>query len=172
MPREPITTMVSRDFYNDRIDDDSFRVDERIFHHTEGVPLSYPGVAERNSLLSQYDGLMSDEVDVGQGTGFITAEVNVFEEVTQGETYGLSATLDLRTTAGGFINGVSIGGGADSTISYGRGSESIYQGSVAQLPSNHFPHDAYRFGLFSYVYEERGSDQSFEVVNYWVRPQL
>ena len=172
MPREPISIMVDRDFYNAHIDEDSFKVDERIFKHTEGAPLSYPGLGERNSLLSQYDGLMSDEVDVGQGNGFVTAEVNVFEEVTNGETYSLSATLDLRATAGGVISGVSIGGGADSTISYGRGKESIYQGSVAQLPASNFPDDAYRFGLFSYVYDERGTDQSFEVINYWVRPQL
>lgn len=171
LPREPISVMVDRDFYNDHVDTDAFRVDERIFTHNEGAPLSYPGLAERNSLLSQHDGLMSDEVDVGQGTGFVTAEVNVFEEVTSGETYSVSATLDLRATAGGVVTGVSIGGGTDTTIAYGRGQESIYQGSVAQLPSENFPGDAYRFGLFSYVYDDTASGQTFEVVNYWVRPQ-
>ncbi|MBA1149482.1 VCBS repeat-containing protein [Ectothiorhodospiraceae bacterium WFHF3C12] len=172
LPREPISVMVDRDFYNAHVDEDAFQVDSSVFNHSEGAPFSYPGVAERNSLLSRYDGLMSDEVDVGQGTGFVTAEVNVFEEVTSGETYSVSATLDLRATAGGVITGVSIGGGVDTTIAYGRGQESIYQGSVAQLPSENFPDDAYRFGLFSYVYDDSGSGQTFEVVNYWVRPQL
>ncbi len=171
LPREPISVMVDRDFYNENVDDQSFKVDNRVFGHTEGDPLSYPGITERNTLLSQYDGLMSDEVDVGQGTGFVTAEVNVFEEVTNGSSYSLSATLDVRTNAGGVINGLSIGGGTDATIAYGRGEESIYQGSVAQLPASNFPADAYRFGLFNYVYDDPASGQQFEVINYWVRPQ-
>jgi len=171
LPRDPITVMVDRNFYNAHVDAKSFKVDDRIFTHSEGDPFSYPDLSKRNSLLSQYDGLMSDEVDVGQGTGFITAEVNVYKEVTSGESYSLSTTLDLRATAGGVITGVSIGGGVDSTIAYGHGQESIYQGSVAQLPSSNFPDDAYRFGLFSYVYDDTGSGQEFEVVNYWVRPQ-
>ena len=116
--------------------------------------------------------MQTDEVDIGQGNGFVTAELNVFEEVTQGESYSLSAKLDVKATAGGVISAVSIGGGVDSSIAYSRGQESIYQGSVAQLPSDTFATDAYRFGLFSYIYDEPGEPQTFEVINYWVRPQL
>ncbi|OGI68348.1 MAG: hypothetical protein A2W18_01120 [Candidatus Muproteobacteria bacterium RBG_16_60_9] len=171
MPREPITVMVDRNFYNDKVEAGSFKVDSRVFKHTEGAPFSYPTLAQRNGLLAQYDGVSSNEVDVGQGTGFVTTEVNIFEEVTKGTSYSLEMTLDLKATAGGFISGAKIGGGLESMISYGRGKESIYQGSVAQLPASNFPKDAYRFGLFSYVYDDSASSQQFEVVNYWVRPQ-
>ena len=172
LPREPISIMTERAFYNDSIPDDGFPIDETIFQHTAGQPFTYPTTAQRNSLLSQYEGLQTDEVDIGQGNGFVTAELNVFEEVTQGESYSLSAKLDVKATAGGVISAVSIGGGVDSSIAYSRGQESIYQGSVAQLPSDTFATDAYRFGLFSYIYDEPGEPQTFEVINYWVRPQL
>lgn len=172
LPREPVSIMADRDFYNATVDEESFKVDARIFEHTEGDPLSYPDVASRNSLQSQFENVQSDEIDVGQGTGFVTAEVNIFEEVTTGTSYSVSASIDVRATGGGVVTGYSIGGGVDSAISLGRGQESIYEGSVAQLPSSNFPDDAYRFGLFSYVYEDSGSGQEFEVVNYWVRPQL
>lgn len=172
MPREPITIMVDRDFYNDKVEEGSLKVDSRIFIHTEGDPFSYPDLAARNSLLTQFDGVSANEVDVGQGTGFVTTEVNIFEQVTNGESYSLEMSLDVKATAGGVIAGAKIGGGVDAMISYGRGSESIYQGSVAQLPASNFPQDAYRYGLFSYVYEDLASRQQFEVVNYWVRPQL
>ncbi|MCH8553472.1 MAG: hypothetical protein LAT62_16160 [Natronospirillum sp.] len=171
MPRDPISVMTERTFYNERVDDEGFRIDSSIFSHTAGDPFSYPGLGERDSLLSQFDGLKSNEVDVGQGNGFVVSEVSVFEEVTEGTTYGINTSLDIRATTGGLITGVSIGGGVDSTISYGRGKESIYQGSVAQLPDSNFPDDAYRFGLFSYVYKDAPSQQEFEVINYWVRPQ-
>lgn len=171
LPRDPISVMVDRNFYNDNVDDDSFQVDDRVLGHVAGDPFSYPDVAARNALLSQFEGLSSDEVDVGQGTGFVTAEINVFEEVATGQSYSLDTTVDLRTTAGGVLTGATFGSGAESTFVYSRGQESIYEGSVAQLPDANFPEDAYRFGLFSYVFEDASSGQAFEVVNYWVRPQ-
>ena len=105
------------------------------------------------------------------GTGFVTTEVNIFQEMTKGTSYSLEATLDLKATAGLWTVGARIGGGLDSMISYSHGKESLYQGSVAQLPASNFPKDAYRFGLFSYVYKDAPSAQKFEVVDYWVRSQ-
>ena len=172
LPREPISIMTDREFYNDTVDEGSLKIDERIFEHAEGDPFSYPTTSERNTLLSRFDGVQSDEIDVGQGTGFVTADVNIFEEVTSGESYSLDVSLDVRATGGGLVTGYSIGSGVDSAVAYGRGQESIYQGSVAQLPAENFPDDAYRFGLFSYVYEDGGSGQEFEVVNYWVHTRF
>lgn len=172
LTREPITIMTDREFYNNNLDEGGFKIDEAVFSHTAGDPFSYPGTAERDGLLNLYDGIASDEVDVGQGTGFVTAEVSVYEEVTNGKTYSIDTTVEMRATVGVVVVGVSIGGGTDKTISYGQGEESSYEGSVAQIPASSFSENAYRFGLFSYIYDAPSSDQMFEVINYWVRPQI
>jgi hypothetical protein len=67
------------------------------------------------------------------------------------------------------IGGAKIGGVVDRMISFGRGEESIYEGSVSQIGSAFSPAESYNFGLFSYVYGVPSSQQKFEVLNYWVR---
>jgi len=173
LPRRPVTQMVSREVYNNNVVEGSVKIDDAIFTHTKGDPSSYPTVAEKNSRLSQFNGLETQEVTVGEGSGNVTVELNVFQEDTSGTYKGWQVTLDVKGTFGGaatgaLIVGLKVGYGQDSTISLSQGEESIYEGSVAQIGAAFFPAESYNFGLFSYVYEVPSSTQKFEVLNYWV----
>lgn len=166
LPREPITVLTRRSFYNEAITPDAFQVDERIFEHVPGDPTTYPSRADKGSLLGQFDGIESREVDVGEGGGSVTVGVSVYEEVSSGSSYSWNASLDIQTTAGSFVTGASVGYGEGRTISLSSGSETSYTGTVSNLDSDNFAANSYSFGLFSYIYSNGG--QEFEVLNYWV----
>ena len=71
-------------------------------------------------------------------------------------------------TAQSVVGGYTVGGGADFALELTRGDETIYQGSVGNISAEFFPRDSYSWGLFSYVFEDDGSGQTFEVLNYWI----
>lgn len=168
LPREPITIMAEVDVYNAALEEGGVRIDESIFGHTVGDPSSYPTRAEKNGLLNRWDGLQSEEVDVGQGTGQTIVSISDFSSTTRGVAYDFEATLNVKATAGGAVAGYEVGGGAGSALEVSRGDETIYQGAVGNISAEFFPRDTYSWGLFSYIYEHRGSGQKFEVLNYWV----
>jgi hypothetical protein len=169
MPREPIQALVTRDLYNSSVLEDSVKIGDNVFAHVAGDPRSYPTRGERDALLSQFEGLESPEVDVGQGGGNVSVELSVYEETSQGASYGVEFSLDFKATAGALVVGSSVGYGFGHTIGYASGEESSYTGTVSNLDEQHFSSDQYKFGLFTYVYEEGG--RQFEVLNYWVTPQ-
>lgn len=170
LPRTPITIMATREFYNANIAEDGIPIDERIFQHSAGDPLSYPSVSEKDQILRTYDGLQSDQVDVGQGSGFTQVQISEFTETIDGKEYSFEATLDLKATKAGIVGGMSLGGGAGFDISTRHGNETIYQGTVANVASENFPQDAFSFGLFAYIVDDSSNPQPFEVLNYWVVP--
>jgi hypothetical protein len=170
LPREPITVLTTREFYNASITSDDLRIDEQIFEHIPGDPLTYPSTSDRASLLNRFDGFESREVDVGEGGGNVTVGVSVFEETSEGASYSWNVSLDVKTTAGGFITGFGIGYGEGLAVTLSAGSETNYTGTVANLDANNFISNGYSFGLFSYIYEDP-SGQAFEVLNYTVTPQ-
>lgn len=172
LPRTPVTIMTTREFYNANIDADGLPIDERIFQHTVGDPASYPTIAQRDQLLRDYKGLISDQADVGQGTGFTQVSISEFTESIDGRAYSFEATLDLKATKAGVVGGMSFGGGAGFDISTRKGNETIYQGTVGNISSDRFPQDAYSFGLFSYIVDDSGNKEPFEVLNYWVVPPV
>jgi len=167
LPREPITVLTRREFYNAAILADAFHVDERVFEHVAGDPTSYPNRGEQATLLSQYEGIQSREVDVGEGGGSVSVGVSVYEEISSGSSYSWNASVDVKATAGVVVTGMSIGYGEGKTITLSSGSETSYTGTVANLDEENFTANPYSFGLFSYVYSDPGGQQ-FEVLNYWV----
>jgi len=168
LPREPITVMVETEVYNAAILEDGPRIDDRIFQHVAGDPSSYPSRSDKNALLSRYTGLESDEVDVGQGTGQTIVSISDFSSASSGTAYDFEATLDVKATAGGVVAGYSVGGGVGAAVRVARGQETIYQGSVGNIAEANFPRDAYSWGLFSYIYNDPRTGQTFEVLDYWV----
>ena len=170
LPREPITVMVEREVYNAAVGTEGPQIDDGIFTHVEGDPASYPTRSEKDALLRQYDGLESEEVDVGQGTGQTVVSISDFSSTTTGQSYDFEATLNLKATAGGVVGGFTVGGGAGFALEITRGEETIYQGSVGNISEDFFPTEAYSWGLFSYIHEDTASGQTFEVLNYWVEP--
>ncbi|MGB5810894.1 MAG: hypothetical protein WBG86_10205 [Polyangiales bacterium] len=169
LPREPITVLTTREFYNSAITPDAFQIDARIFEHTPGDPTTYPTSGQRASLLSQFEGLQSREVDVGEGGGNISVGVSVFEETSMGASYSWNASLEVKTTAGGFITGGSIGYGEGRTVTLSSGTETSYTGTVSNLDADNFAANGFGFSLFSYIYDGPG-DQVFEVLHYSVTP--
>jgi hypothetical protein len=178
LPREPVTVMVERDFYNEHTLEDAFKIDDAIFQHLAGNPLSYPTAAEKNALLNRYAGLESEQLSVGQGTGQTIVSISEFTTSTSGESYQFEAVLDLKATSGSIVGGFAIGGGANTALEITHGEETTYQGGVGNIAAEFFPDQAYDFGLFSYIYEENPGDpgeattgsQKFEVLGYWVEP--
>lgn len=168
LPREPITVMVQTDVYNRAIEEDGLAIDDDIFGHTPGDPSTYPRRSDKNALLSRYQGLESDEVDVGQGSGQTIVSITDFSSTTMGVAYDFEATLDVKTTGGGVVAGFTVGGGAGTALRITRGEETIYQGSVGNLSEEFFPRETYAWGLFSYIYSDPRSGQTFEVLDYWV----
>jgi hypothetical protein len=167
LPREPITVLTRRAFYNEAVTPDAFHVDERVFEHVAGDPTSYPNRGEQATLLSQYEGIQSREVDVGEGGGSVSVGVSVYEETSSGSSYSWNASVDVKATAGVVVTGMSIGYGEGKTVTLSSGSETNYTGTVGNLDAENFTANPYSFGLFSYVYSDPGGQQ-FEVLNYWV----
>ena len=170
LPRTPITIMATRDFYNASIDEDGLPIDDQIFQHVVGEPDSYPTIAQKNQILRDYDGLESDEVDVGEGSGFTLVSISEFEETIDGKSYEFEAVLDMRATKGVIVGGLSLGGGFDFDLSFRHGDETLYQGTVTNISADRFPEQSYSFGLFSYIRDDTSNKQPFEVLNYWVVP--
>jgi hypothetical protein len=167
LPREPISVLTRREFYNEAILPAAFHVDDRVFAHIAGDPTSYPSRAEKATLLSQFEGIQSREVDVGEGGGSVSVGVSVYEETSTGSSYSWNASLDVKATAGVVVTGFSIGYGEGKTVTLSSGSETNYTGTVANLDEENFTANPYSLGLFSYVYSDPGGQQ-FEVLNYWV----
>jgi len=167
LPREPITVLTRREFYNAAITPDAFHIDSRVFEHVAGDPTSYPSRAAKASLLNQFEGIESREVDVGEGGGSVTVGVSVFEETSMGSSYSWNASLNIKATQGIVVIGMSVGYGEGNSITLSSGSETNYTGTVANLDAENFTANPYSFGLFSYVYSDPGGQQ-FEVLNYWV----
>jgi hypothetical protein len=171
LPRSPITILAQREFYNAHILPDAFHVDASVFAHSAGDPKSYRRASSKTALLREFTGVESDQVDVGQGSGRTLVSISKLDTTSTGLAFDFEATLDLRGTSGVVVGGFSIGGGAGFDLSITRGTEMMYQGSVANLAADHFPKDAYRFGLFTYIHDDPAvTSQKFEVVDYWVEP--
>ncbi|MHA7880589.1 MAG: hypothetical protein ACX931_12405 [Saccharospirillum sp.] len=181
LPRDLITTMVTADYYNERIADPANQIPAGVFGHTAGEPLSYPSAASKNSLLSNYTGLESDEFTTGVGQGQTIASITEFTSTSTGTEYSVQATVSLsgsvgvEADAGVFgasakaIAGFSIGGGINSALEISRGNENIYQGSVGNISASAFDAgNAYTWGLFSYIYDDAQGMFPFEVLHYWV----
>ena len=39
---------------------------------------------------------------------------------------------------------------------------------MGNISAEFFPQQTYSWGLFSYIYKDNATDQTFEVLNYWV----
>ena len=160
---------MTRQFYNASVTEHAPKVGSDIFPHVAGDPYSYLTRSQKDDILSQAEGLQSSEVDVGEGGGTTSVELNVYDEVSEGSSYSVDFSLDMQATAGSVVFGASVGYGQGHTISYATGAEASYASTVSNLDAEHFATDQYKFGLFTYVHQTNG--RQFEVLNYWVHPQ-
>jgi hypothetical protein len=169
LPREAIYLQVERGFYNSHIAAGSMPVDERIFRHTIGSPDSYPSRSEKDALLSQYGGLEIGPQSVGQGAGQTELQLVVGAEWNVGGELELEFELEAKTTITGATIGLTVGSSTSSSIQWTSGHSTTYDGVVGSIDAEHFQHDQYEFGLFTYPQYDPTNGQQFEVINYWVQ---
>jgi len=168
VPREPITLMVERSFYNAHVAPGSIEIDDTVFQHTVGERASYPSPATKQQLLARYGGIESKQVSVGQGTGQIGVGLEVANEISSGQALELGYEMSISLTAGGVMGGFKVGGSVSDNLTVVSGKSTSYQGSVGAIDAAHFAQNQYDFGLFTYPYKAPSGVQ-FEVLNYWVK---
>lgn len=168
LPRDPITLQADRAAYNNAIQDGSLRITDSILGHTIGDPSTYPTRAEKNSLLSIYGGLQFGPQAVGLGSGATSLTLQVGEEWGEGGALEKGFSIDMETTSGAVLVGLSFGASSTDTVIVKSGSETTYRGSVGAIDASNHSSAAYQFGLFTYVRRDPTTGQDYEVVQYWV----
>lgn len=181
MPRTPVEVQVERSFYNANVISGGPKIDETVFSHAAGDPLSYPGKSEKDAEKEQHPALEIGSVSiplggffevgpvsVGQGGGSTTLEINVAEESGNALAYGAEYELAIQGTAGSLVVGWSVGFSHEHSLSIAHGEESSYEGTVSNLPADTFASGSYEWGMFTYVHDHKKSGQQFEVINFWV----
>mgnify|MGYP001352494212 CR=1 FL=1 len=167
LPRKPVTLKTDRSFYNANVPADALQIDGAVFGHTIGDIASYPTAARKNQLLSQYGGLQSSLVAVGQGDRVEEVQLAVSEAISSGRELAIGYEIEVKATGGGVVGGFSIGSSASNRLTVTSGSATIYTGRVGDIDAAHFAADRFSFGLFTYVLRHPSGVQ-FEVLNYWV----
>lgn len=175
MPRAPVTLQVARDFYNANVMHGGPLIDESVFQHTAGRPMTYPNEQQKDAMISGYSSIFPTQwaydigpQTVGQGSGDTNLEINIATDTGFGVGIGIETEFEAEMSAGPVVAGFSIGVSHESSLQIVHGSESLYSGSVANLPSESFAANYYSWGLFTYVQDDHPSGRPFEVINYWV----
>lgn len=170
LPREPIEVQVERERYNANVVTGGPVIDERVLGHTPGVLSSYPGPAERDQLLSEFDGFEFGPAAVGNSGGSSSLSINVATETGEGTNYGADFDFNVKGTVGSVVAGFGVGFSSDRTVQITHGEESEYTGTVADMdiPTAEFGMNRYSWGIFTYVFDDPVSAQQYEIVNYWV----
>jgi hypothetical protein len=168
IPRDPVTIMVERDFFNANVAPGSIQIGDGVFQHMVGDPRSYPTRGAKQQLLGQFSGFESALQNVGQGGGTRAVEIAIGRELSAGASLGLGYETEVKATSATVMAGYSVGTEITAALRIAYGEATIYGGTVSNIDAENFASSAYSFGLFSYVYTDPSSGQQFQVLNYWV----
>jgi hypothetical protein len=168
LPRDPVTIMVERSFFNANVTPGAIQIDKRVFQHTVGDPHSYPNRGQKQQLLQQYPGFESALQNIGQGSGTRSVEIAIGRELSAGASLGYGYETEVNATSATILAGYSVGTELSASLRITYGVATIYSGTVSNIDAENFAANAYSFGLFSYVYTDPASGQQFQVLNYWV----
>lgn len=172
VPREPVTMIAERTFFNAALPSDATPIGANVFDHEPGDVSSYPSASRKNALRSQYGGFAGlgfiefGPTGVGQGSGDTELQIAVSNEISAGGSLGIEYEKNVETTAFGVVGGFSVGYGAEAALSITSGSQTTYTGIVGSISASDFAENAYAWGIFTYVQGLGG--QEFKVINYWV----
>ncbi|TVR85665.1 MAG: hypothetical protein EA416_16425 [Trueperaceae bacterium] len=166
VPREPVTMIAERTFFNDALPSDATPIGSNVFDHTPGDLSSYPSVSRKNQLRSQHGGIEFGPSGVGQGGGDTELEIAVSTEISAGGSLAIEYEKTVEATGGGAIAGYSVGYGAEAALTITSGSQTTYTGVVGSISAADFAEHAYSWGIFTYVQGVGG--QQIEVINFWV----
>lgn len=172
LPREPITLIVERDFYNSNVSQGSLKIDNSIFSHSVGDPRSYPTLNDKNAIKGQHVSqfLENGPQSVGQGSGNTQVTMAVGNTLSQGHSMAVDFDLDVEGSVGAVLAGFSVGAGKENALSIESGNLTQYIGTIGSLTNRTtFGTKQYSFGLFTYVYSSPTNGQQFQVIDYWVQ---
>ncbi len=170
MPREPITLIAQREFYNATVTEENIKIDNRVFEHSAGDVASYPSKSKKDQILRDA-GLLAPlyqngPKSVGQGSGETELSLTVSDEIRVGGSLGIEYETSVDVTSGPALGGFSVGVGVEASFGITSGRSTSYVGRVGSVDGANFGQNQYSFGMFTYTQEVGG--QEFEVINYWV----
>ncbi|MEX2502929.1 MAG: fibronectin type III domain-containing protein [Trueperaceae bacterium] len=175
MPREPVTLMVERGYFNRAQADGALQIGDAVFEHVVGEPASYPSVSDRDAILDDLSwrhgrtAVMHGPVFVGQGGGSTEVSIDVSEEVSHGGALEVGFEYEVEAVGASVLTGFSVGVSAEAAFARSSGTSTHYSGSVGNIADeSEFARDGYGYGIFAYVHEDPAVGQQFEVINYWV----
>ncbi len=170
LPRDPITTIVERDFYNAHITDGGLKIDKSIFNHTVGDPHSYPKAVDKNVIKQAHVGhfLEYGPRTVGQGNGNIQIFMNVSSTLSKGRALAVDFDMSVEGTFGTVLAGFTVGAGTEKALSIESGTTTQYIGTIGNLDAKNFGPNSYSYGMYTYVYTSPSNKQQFQVIDYWV----
>ncbi|MEX2501063.1 MAG: hypothetical protein WD336_01695 [Trueperaceae bacterium] len=166
LPREPVTMVAERDFFNAAVPAGSLTIGTNVFDHVPGDVSSYPSTSRKNTLVSRYGGLEFGPSGVGEGSGQTEQEIKVSNEIGVGGSLGIEYEKSVKATSGVVFGGYSVGYGVDAALSFTSGSETTFSGTVGSISAADYAGNAYQWGIFTY--DQDAADQEFAVINYWV----
>lgn len=114
------------------------------------------------------EGLVSEVVGVGQGSGATEVAIDFSRSSSFGNAMEFSAELEVELTIGFVVTGFAVGSGLAHSTTITRGENTAYVGTVGSIGAQHFAEKQYRFGMFTYLQGDPATGQEFEVINYWV----
>ncbi len=170
IPRRPILTSQSRDYYNAH-NGDGVDIDSSVLGHAPGDPFSYPTYDDMREIRSRHgDGLYTSSgnaISVGQGTGYHTLSID--DLTTERESFKYTQSIGMQAQVSAV--GVLVGSGFKFEYGY-EYSTSMTDGTHVAVSVGHlrdadeYQSHQYTFGLMAYP--ERAGDQEFTVVTCWV----
>jgi hypothetical protein len=172
IPREPITRVVSRAFYNATVGDNALQIDDAVFSHTVGNVNTYPSKSAMASMVDSTNGLLSSVATPGQsGHDGSATSVSITKEQATGSSNGAGLAIggELRVVAGSFLAGASTTVEVTGNNWLEITKSTTYAGYVASITSGQA---LYSFGLAvypqTYTDPQTNKEQKFQVLNYWV----
>lgn len=168
MPRKPIKSIVGKNFYNSNNGD---YPDVNVFEHTLGVPSSYT-MAESNAddpfnfTYDEFSSLSSS--DGGAGGQMITQDITLGTSSEKTFSYDLEVKVEVEGTVMDFSAGVSAGVSYGHTYSTETSMETLFGGSVTNIPADQYDSSKHAFDWKVAVYNYKDSGQTYTVVDYLV----
>ncbi len=177
IPRSYSTYTVTRDFFNANIGENVILpIDDAVFQHRLGAPLSYPTSDQKDALLAKYScSYQAGATPVSQGpdsmpnSGTTNLQITVSDGNSKTIQHDFSFVGKVGAGVGDWTFSVSAGfnTGYSATTTTTTGTQ--FGGTVGYLPTAYYanPNYAYTSGVFAYPYQA-SNGKSFWVVDYWV----
>ncbi len=173
VPREQMTTLQEREFYNWAVGKDGPHIGSDVFQHTIGDVHSYPTYEDMLAIGKQPGAQLRRCKKAKQAGGAKDSAsfqlVSVEQEQGTSTYAGFEVNIDLKTTIkDSWIGGLTFGvnGGRTWHLTYSE--KTTYFGQVGAVDVAQYPEKAFSWGMFVYWHQDAASHKPYQVINYWV----